>query len=960
MENRRSALLIVLFFILSISVYGDQRVIGNLNVTGGASIANTPKNSGKPDSLIIKKSDKYLGTYPTDSLLDRSKHTGIQAISTVDGLQTALNGKQSTIFGISNRLLRFNSLGGISSSIIRETDVGLVSVGEDHSWGTLQVLSPADGTAVNLHSNANNFSKIVFSRTADPSSSSTWIAGNGENTGAFLSFWVGGERLNLDVNGATVTGDVSVSGGIKEGGVLLSNKYLQSYTESDPSVPAHVKSITTTEKANWNTAYSWGNHAGLYAPSAHVGATGSAHGVATTSVNGFMSSTDKTKLDGVAANANNYVHPTTAGNKHVPTGGSTGQLLQYSGSSGTAQWWTPNFLTGNQNITLGGVVTGSGSTAISTSIADGALSIAKTSGLQTALDGKVNSSGQTTVTGPIYLNYAPYQSITLDPENNRISGGQGLHIDGLYLGANTFFEPGAPPYANYPDALACEPLVAQSYPWRGPVKMSWTDFKTALGITASDVGAQPTITGLTAGYHPYWNGSSFVNGPVQTDGTNITSAVKILSGASPQFTIQNAPDRTNWELRAGSSNDFVIRQDGTTVLRFETNGDVRTFYNMGVNTAPISGQALTVGGSGNTYAGINTSGSTALSGLRLQHLGVDRWLIGNRSADNHRLYVSASPATTSGGDVATAAAMHIDQDKSIKTYGIAGINTNPVSGIALAVNAPTVAGGEAVAGFFRQTSSDAGASVSLFLSPTGSSSRAAKILATGNGSAAGNGTSISLFTNPNGGAPIERFKIDPTGEAAFNTAPVSGQTLTVGGNATVTGDLTVSSGKRVQTEEIGVNSSVAFVKSVYSNPIGIGSTFEIQHGKSTANNVYHTFWTRAGAGTTFEELAMTITGGQVTPEKLSVGSGGTVMTKIYKLTGNLNQYGMAVINLGSGKGLKSCVMSAKVKSTAGRYLSLGPAVYTDIYNNDLTLYTSAFGGQTFDATSTYEIWVLES
>lgn len=33
------------------------------------------------------------------------------------------------------------------------------------------------------------------------------------------------------------------------------------------------------------------------------------HSNATTSVSGFMSSTDKTKLDGIAANANNYIHP---------------------------------------------------------------------------------------------------------------------------------------------------------------------------------------------------------------------------------------------------------------------------------------------------------------------------------------------------------------------------------------------------------------------------------------------------------------------------------------------------------------------------------------------------------------------------------------------------------------------------------------------------------------------------
>ena len=37
--------------------------------------------------------------------------------------------------------------------------------------------------------------------------------------------------------------------------------YLTSFTETDPTVPSHVKTITTTNITNWNTAYSWGNHA---------------------------------------------------------------------------------------------------------------------------------------------------------------------------------------------------------------------------------------------------------------------------------------------------------------------------------------------------------------------------------------------------------------------------------------------------------------------------------------------------------------------------------------------------------------------------------------------------------------------------------------------------------------------------------------------------------------------------
>ena len=56
-------------------------------------------------------------------------------------------------------------------------------------------------------------------------------------------------------------------------------------------------------------------------------------------------------------------------------------------------------LTSNQTITLSGVITGSGTTAITTSIADAALSIAKTNGLQTALNGKEAALGNPGVDG---------------------------------------------------------------------------------------------------------------------------------------------------------------------------------------------------------------------------------------------------------------------------------------------------------------------------------------------------------------------------------------------------------------------------------------------------------------------------------------------------------------------------------------------------------------------------------
>lgn len=58
---------------------------------------------------------------------------------------------------------------------------------------------------------------------------------------------------------------------------------------------------------------------------------------ATSGSAGLMSAGDKAKLDGIAANANNYSHPTSAGNKHIPAGGQSGQILRWNGD-GSATW----------------------------------------------------------------------------------------------------------------------------------------------------------------------------------------------------------------------------------------------------------------------------------------------------------------------------------------------------------------------------------------------------------------------------------------------------------------------------------------------------------------------------------------------------------------------------------------------------------------------------------------------
>lgn len=72
------------------------------------------------------------------------------------------------------------------------------------------------------------------------------------------------------------------------------SKYLQSFTEVDPIFTASPSfGITSTNISNWNTAFGWGNHIGLYPTNSGTGATGTwginISGNANTVTNGLYS-----------------------------------------------------------------------------------------------------------------------------------------------------------------------------------------------------------------------------------------------------------------------------------------------------------------------------------------------------------------------------------------------------------------------------------------------------------------------------------------------------------------------------------------------------------------------------------------------------------------------------------------------------------------------------------------------
>lgn len=133
------------------------------------------------------------------------------------------------------------------------------------------------------------------------------------------------------------------------------------------------------------------------------------YGVATQSANGLLSASDKKKLDGIAAGANAYSHPTSAGNKHIPSGGSSGQILRWS-ADGTAVW-------GSDNNTWRGIQNNltSDSTTDSLSAAQGKV----LKGIVDDLHTKNETITMPTETGVIS---GYYRKVTLDDGTKILSG----------------------------------------------------------------------------------------------------------------------------------------------------------------------------------------------------------------------------------------------------------------------------------------------------------------------------------------------------------------------------------------------------------------------------------------------------------------------------------------------------------------------------------------------------------
>lgn len=147
-------------------------------------------------------------------------------------------------------------------------------------------------------------------------------------------------------NGLMTSAMVTKLNGIATGANKTTVDSALSSTSTNP-VQNKIIYAALAEKVDTNTTYSISKSGSTVTLTGSDGSTSTftdantTYSAATTSAAGLMSAADKTKLDGIATGANKYSHPTSSGNKHIPSGGSSGQILRWS-ADGTAVWGADN------------------------------------------------------------------------------------------------------------------------------------------------------------------------------------------------------------------------------------------------------------------------------------------------------------------------------------------------------------------------------------------------------------------------------------------------------------------------------------------------------------------------------------------------------------------------------------------------------------------------------------------
>ena len=274
---------------------------GNLNAAynnGSSGVGATLTNSGTQEALVIDGVTLLSGDRVLIYEQTNQAHNGIYTVTDV--------GSGSTNW-VLTRAVDADSYAPSDPDSFGQGDAFYVQEGTMGAGETYVMTTegPITFGTTNIH-----FSQIS---SAQVYSGSTGIDITGttiSSTATLADVTTAGNSTtnSIEVGGVTSTGNVTASNlnttdwdAAYGWGNHASAGYLTSFTETDPTVPSHVKGITTTNISNWNTAYGWGDHAGLYPTYTGSGASGT---WAINITGNAATATDASTLGGASASVN--------------------------------------------------------------------------------------------------------------------------------------------------------------------------------------------------------------------------------------------------------------------------------------------------------------------------------------------------------------------------------------------------------------------------------------------------------------------------------------------------------------------------------------------------------------------------------------------------------------------------------------------------------------------------------
>lgn len=233
------------------------------SVTHAHSLATGEAAGFMAPAMVLKLADIQSGATansPDATLLSRANHTGTQAISTVTGLQDALDGKASSGHGHGTAT---TSVAGFMSAADK-TKLNGIAVGATTNLPDASLLDRANHTGSQAISTVIGLQDALDDKAEDGHT-------HGNATGSVAGFMTAAHYTKLEgiANGATT----------------------------------NLPDASLLNRANHTGSQEISTVTGLQTALNGKAAATHVHATATTSVDGFMSAADKTKLDGVAAQA---------------------------------------------------------------------------------------------------------------------------------------------------------------------------------------------------------------------------------------------------------------------------------------------------------------------------------------------------------------------------------------------------------------------------------------------------------------------------------------------------------------------------------------------------------------------------------------------------------------------------------------------------------------------------------